>query len=280
VRTEVPYELLHPTADQARKKYRALDELACSLNDHGLLQNLVVKEIRNPLDSSICFEVIAGERRRRAIGMLLLPADEQVKQHGKFLGTWENAARKSGSKGGVPVFIIPANMADAAHLIENIHRENLYIWELGRRLAAYQDAGQTCEWIAFHLQKSVTYTQNRILIGRQLSTKVSEALENLGEGDFLSRSALVKIARLYDPILQEPLHEQQVEALELLLGKTRRAPKQSETESRSERIRVHERAKRLANLKRIPGHARPYVKALYEYLFSPGLMQKPDFDWD
>lgn len=274
MRCELPYDRLVPTARQARQNYAHLDELAVSIADNGLLQNLVARELPDGT-----FEVVAGERRRRAIGLLLLPLEKQVEQYGKVLGNWiGGGAEKSGSEsGGVPVFVIPATATEAAHAIENIQRDNLYPWEIGRHFIAWNDAGYNVEHIASIISKSDGYVRQHITIGRCLSPRVTGALERIGERDFMSQRDLLKICQLFDGIYQEPQHEKQVELFEKLLGRTKRGGPKNE-ESRSEKHRVFDRAKKLGHMA-VPGHAKPYVRALFEYLFNPNPVQKPDFNW-
>lgn len=273
-RRDIPYELLVPTKGQARTLYRNLDTLAISVFTHGLLQNLVVRETEDGK-----FEVEAGERRRRAIGILHLPADKQIEAFGKFIGDWTVASERSGAKdGGVPCFVLPAGLKDSVNLIENIERENLLVWEFGRRLAALNDAGYNQEWMASHLQRSSFYVAQRVQIGRYLSPRVTEALERAGT-DLLSLRDLCKIARKHDPILQEPLHEEQIVLMEKLLGGSRREAS-TDTHGRDRKAQVYQRAKRLQRLGKLPGHARPYVKAICDYLFDDQLSRVPNFNWD
>ena len=276
MRIEVPYERLVPTEQQARKHYLHLDELAVSIGKYGLLQNLVGREKSDGL-----IEVIAGERRRRAIGLLRLPLPEQLKLYGNVLGNWEGGgAEKSGcTSGGVPVFVIPKTAdAAAAHMIENVHREDLWPWEKGRELASWSDAGYTQEYIAERIGKPRLEVSTLIIFGTRLSPKVTEAIEKTGERSLIGKEQLKKISRLYDPIMQEPLHEKQVEAFENFLGTVRRTYK-SPSDSKSERHRVHERARRLGKIK-VPGHAKPYVRAIYEFLFSEeAYVKQPNFNW-
>jgi len=57
---------IEPNPHQPRKKFapEALDELAASIREHGLIQPLVLKEIQTPYGSR--YQLIAGERRWRA----------------------------------------------------------------------------------------------------------------------------------------------------------------------------------------------------------------------
>ena len=131
MRTEVPFSRLVPTEAQARRHYTLLDELAESIDRNGLLQNIVGK-----IKPDGMIEVVAGERRRRAIALLMLPLDQQIKEYGRPLGNWVGGGcEKSGcSNGGVPVFLLPATADEAAHLIENIQREDLNPMEEARAL--------------------------------------------------------------------------------------------------------------------------------------------------
>ncbi len=273
MRVDIPYELLDPTPNNARKHFVHIDELALTIGDHGLLHNLVVKEKPDGR-----FEVVAGERRRRAIGLLLLSVPEQMKQHGRPLGAWLGVGSvKSGSKeGGVPCFVIPQTSAEAAHFIENIGREDLWPWELGRRLVSFNDAGYDQAYIATIIGKSPSYVSKHLVIGRQLCREVTDAIEKTGDKQMVSYQTLLRIGRLYDPVMLEPLRKQQVEQFEKILGRPRTYTK--EDEARSERHRVYDRAKKLRSLK-VPGHAKLYVRAIYEFLFREGYCTKPDFDF-
>ncbi len=68
---------IEPNPHQPRKKIApdALDELAASIREHGLIQPLVLKEIQTPYGSR--YQLIAGERRWRAAqraGLTSVPA--------------------------------------------------------------------------------------------------------------------------------------------------------------------------------------------------------------
>lgn len=271
MREEVPFSQLVPTEKQARQRYLKLDELAESIFLHGLLQNLVG---RRRSDGSI--ELIAGERRRRAIAILLTEPADQLKEYGRVLGSWDVAAARSGcTSGGIPLFILPATADESAHLIENIQREDLWPWEYGRYLSAWYEAGYTQEWIAERICKPQTEVSKFLRLGTMLSPKVTEAIERTGDRHLVGKKQLLKIAKLYDDVLKEPLHEKQVEELEKVLGRVQ--VYKTPDESRSERIRVYERARKLGRMK-LPGHAKPYVKEIYEYLFGPDYT-RPNFNW-
>lgn len=257
----MPFELLVPTERNARSHFTRIEELAGQIAEHGLLQNLVVRRRHDDT-----YEVIAGERRRRAIEILRLPTEVQIENYGRVIGTFE---------GPVPVFISPSTNHDAINLIENICREPLHPWEVGRRLSEWNDAGYDHEWIALHVGKSRSWVHIRITIGRYLSPTVVRALENLGSPEIINTSQLYKLSKLYDDVTQEPHHERQLELFERWLGSPRR--KKSE-EPQTNSMRVYERAKRLRRMS-VPGHAKPYVERITDYLFNPQKKLRISFDW-
>ncbi len=95
--SDVALELIVPRADQFRRTFHqeSIDALAASINELGLLEPIVVREQGNG------FEIVAGERRYRALRQL----------------AWERA----------PVRIVAFNDAQAelAVAVENLNREDL-----------------------------------------------------------------------------------------------------------------------------------------------------------
>ncbi len=97
---QLPIEFLRPSASNPRSNFddTAIDELARSIREKGVIQPILVRQINNLSDS---FEIVAGERRWRA-------------------------AQKAGIH-TVPVVIKVLSDREAVEiaLIENIQRENL-----------------------------------------------------------------------------------------------------------------------------------------------------------
>ena len=97
---QLPIEFLRPSASNPRSNFddEAIEELAKSIREKGVIQPILVRQINNLSDS---FEIVAGERRWRA-------------------------AQKAGIH-TVPVVIKVLSDREAVEiaLIENIQRENL-----------------------------------------------------------------------------------------------------------------------------------------------------------
>ncbi len=72
---EIYLSKIIPDPDQPRKNFHevALDELASSIKQHGVIQPIIVRQ----LDESGCYQIIAGERRWRAsqiAGLKVIPS--------------------------------------------------------------------------------------------------------------------------------------------------------------------------------------------------------------
>lgn len=148
---------IEPNRGQARKVFdpSALEELASSITQHGLIQPLVVRRKPNGF-----YEIIAGERRWRA-------------------------SRAAGLK-EVPVRILEADdkLAMELALVENLQREDLNPME---EAAGYKklmdDYGLTQEQVASRVQKSrpaVTNALRLLSLGETLQKKVSSGKLSAG----------------------------------------------------------------------------------------------------
>src|SRR5581483_6235107 len=136
---EVQIAQIEPNPHQPRKQVtpEALDELANSIREHGLIQPLLLKEIPTPYGSR--YQLIAGERRWRA-------------------------AQRAGLK-TVPALIkgaTPQQMLELA-LVENIQRADLNALE---EAEAYQqliqDFALTQEQVAHKVGKDRTTISNAL----------------------------------------------------------------------------------------------------------------------
>lgn len=153
----VPHDQLVPNPHQPRHPFRdqELVELAASIEEHGIIQPLVVTE-----GSGGRYQIIAGERRWRAAGLAGLT--------------------------DVPVVIkdvVPREMLELA-LVENVQREDLNPIE---EASAYQqlidEFGLTQEDVARRVGKSRSAVTNTLRLLRA-SDAVQEALlrEKITEG--------------------------------------------------------------------------------------------------
>ncbi len=144
--------LVDPKGDQPRKNFdkQALEELAASIKENGLLQPIIVREYGEGR-----YQIIAGERRFRASKLAELSE--------------------------IPAVIMNKNDRQAAEiaLIENIQRENLNPIEEAMGFRALQeDYGLTQEELSERIGKSRSAIANAI----RLLDLPEEILSRLAEG--------------------------------------------------------------------------------------------------
>jgi ParB family chromosome partitioning protein len=155
----IPVDQIERGQYQPRQRFdeEALEELAASIKQHGLMQPVVVTEV-----SANRFQLIAGERRWRAsqrVGLATIPAVVKVVQPDQQL---------------------------AMALIENIQRENLNPMEeaiaLSRLIEEFQLTHQA---VADSVGKSRTAVTNAIRLTRlskDAAQLVAEGLLDMGHG--------------------------------------------------------------------------------------------------
>ncbi|HDA0018246.1 TPA: nucleoid occlusion protein [Staphylococcus aureus] len=155
----IQIERIVPNRYQPRQVFEPnkIKELAESIHEHGLLQPIVVRPIEEDM-----FEIIAGERRFRAIQSLNLPQAD----------------------------VIIRDMDDeetaVVALIENIQRENLSVVEEAEAYKKLLEIGDTTQSeLAKSLGKSQSFIANKLRL-LKLAPKV---LLRLGEGKITERHA-------------------------------------------------------------------------------------------
>jgi ParB family transcriptional regulator, chromosome partitioning protein len=178
----IPIARIDPNPDQPRKRFEpaALAELADSIRVNGLLQPITVRPRGRR------FEIVAGERRWRAHGLL-------VKQgHKRFAEiTCNVVAMDDGER-------------DIAAIIENLQREDIAPIEEANAFKRLVDRGMTAEDIA----KATGAALFRVRWRLQL-LNLSPAILALFEAAQLDRQQAMEIARL-------PGHGDQARILRLI----------------------------------------------------------------
>ena len=182
-------EELHPNRDQPRTRFHddALDELAKSIGEHGVLEPILVRPRK-----AGGFEIIAGERRWRA-------------------------AQRAGLK-EVPIFVrdLSDEAAFEAALVENLQREDLNPIETARAFQRLvEEFGHTQEQIADRIGKDRSSVSNALRL-----LKLPDAvLDMLQDGDIseghgralLSASSVAKMIELAKATVAHKLSVREVE---------------------------------------------------------------------
>ena len=185
----VPIERIVPNRYQPRQVFEPakISELAESIEEHGLLQPIVVRPIEEGM-----YEIIAGERRFRALSSL----------HYKY----------------ADVIIRQLNDEETAvvALIENIQRENLSVVEEAEAYKKLLDIGDTTQG---ELAKSVGKSQSFIANKLRLLKLAPKVLTKLREGKITERHARALLSLSHDEqesllelIIAQKLNVKQTEA--------------------------------------------------------------------
>lgn len=213
---------LQPQPGQPRRHFEstALDELASSIREHGLLEPLVVRRVPN----SDHFEIIAGERRWRA-------------------------AQRAGLR-EVLVVVRDVSSKDAFELalIENVQREDLDAIEFAEALQRLVDEhGYTQDSLAQRVGKDRSTIANALrllklppnvrerVIGGELSEGHARALLGAPDPSIL--------AQLADKVIRGHLNVRQTE--ELVRDAKRGKPKDSKSNTSAKSASVRDLEARL-----------------------------------
>ena len=182
-------ERIVPNRYQPRQVFEPnkIKELAESIEEHGLLQPIVVRPIEEDM-----FEIIAGERRFRALQSLSKTHADVII---RYLDDEETAV---------------------VALIENIQRENLSVVEEAEAYKKLLELGDTTQ---SELAKSVGKSQSFIANKLRLLKLAPKVIERLREGKVTERHARAMLSlsdedqeTLVETIISQKLNVKQTEA--------------------------------------------------------------------
>lgn len=163
----IPIELLEPNPEQPRSEFGDLTELTSSIREHGVLEPLLVK----PIKDSNRWMIIAGERRWRSAKLAEL----------------------------TEVPCIELDISDEAvaeiALVENLQRKDLTIWEEADGLAQLSSKfGYTHDKISQTIGKSrTTVTEYMSIASIPENVRAKCRTKNIS-----AKSSLLEIARQFD----------------------------------------------------------------------------------
>lgn len=167
----VPYSTLRPSPLNARTKpLSGIPGLAANIRAKGLLQNLVVHEIKGSRDRQRKYGVCAGQRREAALDLLF----EQ-----------KNIAADY----PVPVRIVSEGEALAISLIENTEREALDPFDVLRAYRMLAEEGRSVDYIAALFSASPLTVKRRMKLAN-----VSPRLLSLLRNDAITLDQLAALA--------------------------------------------------------------------------------------
>ncbi|MGF6652204.1 ParB family chromosome partitioning protein [Paraburkholderia youngii] len=178
----VPYSSLRPSPLNARTKLLSnIPALAASIRAKGLLQNLVVHEMKGSRGKQRRYGVCAGQRRKAALDLLYeqnhIAADYPV-----------------------PVRIVSEGEALAISLIENSEREGLDPFDVLRAYRMLAEEGRSVDYIAALFSASPLTVKRRMRLAN-----VSPKLLTLLRDDAITLDQLAALALADDHETQEKI---------------------------------------------------------------------------
>lgn len=169
---ELSIDRIRPDAEQVRRANKAdsdpaMQELAATIKDHGMLQPIDVRYVQD----ADYYKIVAGERRYLAANLAGLES--------------------------VPVKLldVPDDRARLLQIIENVHRADLLPTELGAALQELRNAGHTVEDLAKLLRKSTSYITKALSIAEHLSPTIKQEAGEMPER-LQSLASLYEISKL------------------------------------------------------------------------------------
>ncbi|CAG4896889.1 ParB/RepB/Spo0J family partition protein [Paraburkholderia saeva] len=167
----VPYSTLRPSPLNARTKpLSGIPSLAANIRAKGLLQNLVVHEIKGSRGRQRKYGVCAGQRREAALDLLFEQKDIAADYP-------------------VPVRIVNEGEALAISLIENTEREGLDPFDVLRAYRMLAEEGQSVDYIAALFSASPLTVKRRMKLA-----SVSPRLLSLLRDDAITLDQLAALA--------------------------------------------------------------------------------------
>jgi ParB family chromosome partitioning protein len=204
-------ERIVPQKGQPRQHFapRALEDLAASIREHGLIEPIVVRKSGNDR-----FEIVAGERRWRA-------------------------SQKAGLKEILVVVkdISPARSFELA-LVENVQREDLNAVELAEALDRLaKELGYTQEALATRIGKDRTTVANSLrLLKLPLRVRQKVVTGELSEGHaraLLGEPDPKRLEALAERVIRQSLSVRATEALVREARAPKKAPERDATKTAS-----------------------------------------------
>ena len=160
---EIPIEDIHTkvNVDNIRTHFdsRRIEELADSIYENGLLQPILVMQSEDD-DGSDIVELIAGERRLRAIQYIRATIDEDFMDTGVPCVSWVGAIED----------------AEYANAIENIEREEVDEVDTSAWIVRQLDKGVTQDHLAKKVHKSPQWISFRKVFHERACDELKDAL--------------------------------------------------------------------------------------------------------
>jgi ParB-like chromosome segregation protein Spo0J len=200
---DLAHEELVPDPENSRPKNApslssdSIGKLADSISEIGLLQNLVARagEVGSLADGR--FWLVAGERRWRAIGVLI------------ERGLW-------GPEDKILCRVVEEGSFE--HVAENEGHEEVPPWHVGKKFNVLIERGYTQMEIGKKIARSQQYVSICCRLARCLHPNVISRLDRMGSGAPKTQDIIARLLKHIDAF-GDPIEERQMKSLEILLFK-------------------------------------------------------------
>ncbi len=234
----IPLEALDQDLSNVRRRYDGIEELAKSIEQNGLLQNLVVESKPDGR-----FIVRAGNRRLLALRKLA--AEDK----------WNE-----------PVMCLVRDGCDLSQLVENIQRRDVSPLSLGHRYIEIIDSGSSIAELARQLGKGTGHISFHMNIAKLIHPDVQTFLERNGIEKF-TKQTLSEFCRMVDPTTGEAILESQMNyAQRLTREKKEPGERKIRVKTRPADVVYHRLCAIRRNEVPMDPEMAPYVAVIVEYL--------------
>ena len=241
----VDLELIDPDPDQVRKSFTGIRELADTIKQNGLIQNLVLRRPTESENNTGRYFIVAGERRQRAL--LLLKSE----------GDWNSGVfcliKGQGHKAD-NIFLM---------LVENDQREPIPPWRTGFKYQELLDFGFTQGEVAARAGKNNSHVSVCLNISRGIHPNVIRVLDRVP--NTLSLNKLLAISKLLGADFEPDLPKQMEVLTAALKHKARKTGRPRENIPERERVVIRYHKLKAGRVK-IPPNAKEFFDALMNYL--------------
>lgn len=234
------YDQLEEDPKNIRTVYSGIDELARTIYEFGLLQNLVVIPLGNGK-----FVVRDGNRRKKAIGHLI-KTDHWPKEK------------------GIPCLILDSD-GNFEQLVAEVQKQEAPIWHLGFRFNEFEDSGCNQEQISSYIGRSRGFVSRCQHIAANLCPEAIARLDALPP-KALTAEQVHRVSVLVHPVTKKPDKEAQLGKIQSFLDLPRAIQKAGKHKSKDRNNIITKRLYKLKTAVRIPAHAAKVVNAVIDYL--------------
>jgi ParB/RepB/Spo0J family partition protein len=236
----IPFSQLEEDPKNIRRSYTAIDELAHTIYEHGLLQNLIVVQIAKDR-----YVVKDGNRRRRAFARLI------------EAGHWDNSQ-------GINCLLLDGE-GSFEQLVAEVQKQEAPIWHLGFRFIEFEESGLSQKQIANYIGRSPGFVSRAQQISSNLAPETIKRLDDL-PAKALTAEQVHRVSVLVNPVTKKADVQAQLSKIQSFIDLPRVRRQPGKHGNRDRNLKITKRFYHLKTALKIPAHAAKTVNAVIDYL--------------